>query len=337
MSVLALLAAAVVPIAPAQAVHDVGHGHTGEVAGSSLVYLDAERGRGVVRRLGLDSGTLTTLYAAPDRRTQVGSLEAGGNTAAVETVSRDAGIRLIVIDAETGARRTIARGRHDLTGCGHRIELLDVSPAGAVLFREATVRCGRRSGVMRVRMHHPEHGLRTLVRRRVEDTFFSSGPPWYVLGSDLLVTWGDRVVRVRDLSSGELRRFTPPDLFTSFSEPQVADDGRVALGEFRFMGRNRPPRQTIRLLGPTDGGGDGRVVHRTRRAFGDLRFCGERPVLRTLTRRGVFRLRALDPPVDVFTGRIEPDGEGSCGPRHWVWQTISGNARESAFVYALPG
>jgi hypothetical protein len=114
----------------------------------------------------------------------------------------------------------------------------------------------------------------------------------------------------------------------------VAADGRVLLHQFRFMGKRRFPLETIRLTGAS---GPGRVVHRTRRVFGQARFCGERPVLDTFTQRGRLRLTVLDPPMEVFEGVMHgPDVESSCDARHFVQVTISGDDDERAYVHALP-
>jgi hypothetical protein len=60
MSVVALLAAAVMPL---------GSAHDGVVTDGSLYYLSYHGHRGTVQRLELDSGVKSTLYTAPDRYT----------------------------------------------------------------------------------------------------------------------------------------------------------------------------------------------------------------------------------------------------------------------------
>ena len=139
-------------------------------------------------------------------------------------------------------------------------------------------------------------------------------------------------MRVRNLAGGEVREFTPPGLLTSFGEPYVAADGRVLLHEYRHMGQDRRPRQTIRLV---RGSGRGRIIHRTRRNFGEARFCGDRPVLTTWAPRGGhIRVTVVEPPIEVFDG-TERDlyGERSCDAHHWASLSEDG---ERAVVLDLP-
>jgi hypothetical protein len=160
------------------------------------------------------------------------------------------------------------------------------------------------------------------------------GPPWRQLVGDQLVTWGDRLVRVRDLTTGRIRRFRPADRLSSFGEPAVAEDGRVFLDQFRYMGEGKFPMQTIRLVSAS---GSSKVVHRMQRVYGEARFCGDRPVLHTFNQRARLSVRLLDPAVDIFDGTLpEPDTYASCDARHFVLVTVGVDRGELAYDFALP-
>jgi hypothetical protein len=122
----------------------------------------------------------------------------------------------------------------------------------------------------------------------------------------------------------------PPDRLTTYAEPAVAADGRVLISEFRFMGRGRLPRQTIRLVRP---GRTPEVVHRRQGVYGEGHFCGERPVLHAFNQRGRLRLSLLDPSLPVFEGTMDSEVDASCDARYFVLLAIDG---ESAHVYPLP-
>jgi hypothetical protein len=318
MSVAALLAATV---------FQFGMGHDGVVVDGGLVYRDASHGRSVIRRLDLETGARTLLYAAPHRRTPIVDMEAGGGTivfqlaGAVKRVyrmgARGAGLKQLFGVRDHGAR------------CGRVIRLRDVSTGGELLYEDVTVSCRTHMGRYRLRTLDPENRARVLRTHRMDDLFLTDGPPFHQLAGEQLVTWGDRIVRVRDLTSGRVRRFRRASRLSSFSEPDVAADGRVLLDEFRYMGRGRFPLQTIRLV---DAAGGSTVVHRRQGIYGAARFCGDHAVVYTFSRRRRLRLRVVDPPLEPRLG----DSYATCDGRHFVLATVGEDDGDRAYVYALP-
>jgi hypothetical protein len=108
------------------------------------------------------------MCTAPDRRTYVSDLSAGGGRVAFETERGRYESAVFAMDAETGALVELGRGRaRDNWDCGRAFKLDDVSPAGDVLFEEATVPCSSRRGRLLVRADGPS-GERTLVSRRAD-------------------------------------------------------------------------------------------------------------------------------------------------------------------------
>jgi hypothetical protein len=339
MSVAVLLAAVAMPFGPAQAApgpraFPLGESFGGAVADGALFYRSRRGRRGVIRRLDLDSGAKTVVYTAPDRRTHISRLQAGGDRVAFELVSDR--MRLFGMRADgTGVEELVRARDFERRDCGSLVRLLDVSSSAEVLYEHTVIPCWSHRGNRRILANGSDSRTRKLDRRPTGKVYIPSGPPFRKLAGDQFLTWGNRTVRVVDLASGRVRRFRPPDRRTRFAEPDVAADGRLLLHYFRFMGRGRPPRETIRLVGAS---GAARVVHRTRRAFGQARFCGERPVLSTSTRRRRLRLTVLDPPTEVFAGVLaRADLDSSCDARHFVHMTIGAKHGERAYVHTLPG
>ena len=314
-------------------VFPVGPGFGGEVTDGALIYQSYHRRRSVIRRLELESGLKSTIYTAPSRHTSVFRMKADGGRVAFETGPR--GVRIMAMDARGGAVEEIAWGRDDGRGvCGSQARLLDVSSSGEVLYERATFSCRTRRGRYMLRGRSPGGRVRTLRARPVDSVYLGGlEPPYRLLAGNQLVTWGPRLIRVRDLATGRVRRFVPRDRLSEFGEPDVAADGRVYLDEFRYMGRGKFPLQTIRLVRP---GGASEVVHRRQRVYGQAHICGDRAVLHTFNQRGRLRLSLLDPPVPVFEGVMDPDAETSCDARHFVFLTISAEPNEQAIVHALP-
>jgi hypothetical protein len=317
MSLAAVLAAAVIPI---------GSAHDGVVSDGSLYYLGD---RGTVKRLELDTGVKSTVYKAPDRYTHISELEAGGGRLAFETTRR--AVRIFAMNDDGTGLKEIARSRAFARDCGGMLRLLDVSPSGKLLYDDVRVRCSTHRGRHKVVAYGSRP--RTLVSTPAETLFLTMGPPWRQLVGQQLVTWGDRLVRVRNLASGRTRRFRPPDLRSSFAEPAVAADGRVLLDVYRSMGRGEFPLQTIRLVSAS---GTSTVVHRMQRVYGQARFCGDRPLLHTFSQRGSLRIRLLEPPVEVAAARLDLDVEASCDATHFVLLTIGRDRGELAYDFALP-
>jgi hypothetical protein len=336
MSLAALLAVVAMPLAPAQAdpptEFPVSDAHDGVVTDGSLYYRSSRGGRGTIRRVELDSGRKTTVFTAPNRRTHLSELEAGGGRVAVETTAN--GVRILALDAATGAIAEIARGHdYERRDCGRTLKLHDVSPSGEILYEEAVVRCGRRRGRQFVRAHSSGSGTRTLTSRGTDTVFISMDAPYRSLAGDQLVSFGSRIARVRNTVTGAVRRFRPADRLSTLARVSVAADGRLIINEFRFMGRDRP-RQTITLVDPS---GARTAVYRTRRAFGETLFCGERPVMNTFSQRGRMRLRILDPPQEVFDGSLRDwDSESSCDGSHFVLVVRVHGEPNLVQVYELP-
>ena len=272
------------------------------------------------------------VYTAPDRRTHISGLQAGGDRVAFELVSDR--VRLLVMGADgTGLDELVRTSDFERRDCGSMVRLLDVSSSGEVLYEHTVIPCWSHRGNRRILAKGTDSRTRTLNRRPTGTVYIPFGPPFRKLAGDQFLTWGNRIVRVVDLANGRARRFRPPDRRTRFAEPDVAADGRLLLHYFRFMGRRRPPRETIRLISAS---GAARVVHRTRRAFGQARFCGERPVLSTSARRRRLRLTVLDPPAEVFAGVLaRADLASSCDARHFVHMKFGAHGR--AYVHSLPG
>ena len=327
MTLAALAAAMVFPL---------GSAYGGEVTDGALIYQGEGHEGSVIRRLQLDSGMRSTIYAAPNRRTSVFRMEAGGGRVAFE--SGPQGVRILTMDARGGQLVEVARSRDDGRGvCGGSARLLDVSSSGEVLYESTTVPCPSRRGRYTLSAQSADGTLRTLLSRRVRRVYLRDQPPFRQLEGDQLVTWGDRLVRVRDLATGRVRRFVPRARFGAFGEPAVAADGHVLLVEFRDVKRTPFPLQTIRLVRPS---GASEVVHRRQRVYGEPHFCGDRAVLRTFNQRGRLRLSLLDPKVPVFEGVMDPEALASCDARHFVLLTVDTGGGdddgERAYVYALP-
>jgi hypothetical protein len=324
MSLLALAAVTVL---------QVGGAHGGVVTDGALIYQGDAGARGTFERLELDSGARTRLYTAPDRRTAISGMDAGGGRAAFETTSRQT--RIFTMGATGANLQELAHGRdYDYRDCGRALDLLDVSSSGEVLYDDVAVPCATHRGRRSLRAFSPATGTRTLSSHPARSVFLSFGPPFRQLAGDQLVTWGPRLVRVRNLATDRVRRFRVPDRLTTFREPAVAEDGRILLDRFRSMGRDRPPRQTIRLVSPSGGP---KVVHRTRHAFGQARFCGDRPVLQTFTLARRLRLSLLEPRVLVFDGLMpRRDLDASCDARHFALLTVGRDEGELVYVHELP-
>lgn len=339
MSLTALSAALALSTTPAQtnaqAEFPAANSFGGVATSGALFYASTPGGRWAVRRLDLASGAIRTMYTAPDRRTYVSGLSAGGGRVAFETERGRYESAVFAMDAETGALVELGRGRaRDNWDCGRAFKLDDVSPAGDVLFEEATVPCSSRRGRLLVRADGPS-GERTLVSRRADVAFLSQGEPHRRLAGEHLVTFGRRLARVRNLSSGVMRRLRPLTRRSQFGSVEVAADGRVLLDEWR--GLAHLPEEVVRLVGSGGRGRAGAVVHRSRSAFGEARFCGPHEVLYTLRGRGRLRLRLLDPPSTLVEGLLpEPDAEATCDDPHLVLTVAVPRRVDRVYVYDLP-
>jgi hypothetical protein len=249
---------------------------------------------------------------------------------AFETTRR--GVRILAMNGDGTGLREIARSRDSDRDCGGMLRLLDVSPSGELLYDDVRVRCSSHRGRHRVVAYGSR--ARTLASSPTRTLFLTMGPPWRQLVGRQLVTWGNRLVRVRNTATGTVRRFRPADRLSNFVDPAVTDDGRVLIDEFRSMGRDRRPLQTIRLLSAA---GTSTVVHRSQRVYGEARFCGDRPVLHTFNRRARLNLRVLEPPAELVDGRLpERDTYASCDARHFVLVTVGVDPGELAYDFALP-
>jgi hypothetical protein len=342
MSLAALLLAAAIPSGaadPGATAEFVARGSfDGATTAGALFYPTTHSHRWAIERLDLVSGEKKIVFTTGDRRTFIRGVLAGGGRVAFVTDRFRRASRLYVMDASGGAITEIARGRSvGRRLCGRAFKLADVASTGEVLFQDAMSSCTRPyRGTLRVRVFDPAIGIRTLTSSPRTDVFISDGPPFRRLAGSQLLTFGDRVARVRDLESGAVRRFRTRAPRYLFGEADVAPDGRVFLSVWRSFA-NGPPSQTIRLLGPGDRGLQGSVVHRTRTDFGIASFCAGRAVLFTQSQRGRFSLTMLEPRFAWRTGVFpDPDLTTTCEDRYVVTPRDSAGP-DRVFTYDLPG
>jgi hypothetical protein len=342
MSLAALLVAAAIPSGaadPGATAEFVARGSfDGATTAGALFYPTTHSHRWAIERLDLVSGEKKIVFTTGDRRTFIRGVLAGGGRVAFVTDRFRRASRLYVMDASGGAITEIARGRSvGRRLCGRAFKLADVASTGEVLFQDAMSSCTRPyRGTLRVRVFDPAIGIRTLTSSPRTDVFISDGPPFRRLAGSQLLTFGDRVARVRDLESGAVRRFRTRAPRYLFGEADVAPDGRVFLSVWRSFA-NGPPSQTIRLLGPGDRGLQGSVVHRTRTDFGIASFCAGRAVLFTQSQRGRFSLTMLEPRFAWRTGVFpDPDLTTTCEDRYVVTPRDSAGP-DRVFTYDLPG
>ena len=340
----ALIAAAAVPVGPAAepTSFELRDSFGGEVEGGGFVFArhlssrGSSQSRELIQRHDFATGLTTTLWSAPRERAFIPAIDAAGGRVAFEVSATIQSSRVMVIDEASGAVSELARGRYYARrNCGSSVHLEDVAPSGEVLVTTASVPCGMRTGRLVVRAHAPA-GPRTLLVRRTHIPFLSDGPPHRRLAGDQLLTFGDRSARVRDLATGEVRRLQTLDPRARLGPMAVAADGRVLFNEFTFSRYDRP-RQTIRLLGPGDDGRAGAVVHRSRQAFGEAHFCGERPVMHTVGPGKRRQLRVLDPPQELFSGTVpEFDWTTSCDAHHFAVTVGLRGKPDRVYVHTLP-
>lgn len=275
------------------------------------------------------------MYTAPDRQTYISSLHADGGRVAFGTERGRYESAVFAMDAQTGAVVELGRGRaRDRWACGRAVKLDDVSPTGDVLFEQATVPCSSRRGRLLVRASGPS-GARALVSRPADAAFLSQVEPFRRLAGEHLLTFGRRLARVRNLSSGVTRRLRPLTRRSQFGTVDVAADGRVLLDEWRSLAHL--PEEVVRLVGSGGRGRAGAVVHRSRSAFGRAHFCGAHEVLHTVRGRGRLRVRLLDPPSTLVEGLLpKPTAEGTCDDGHLVLTVAVPRRVDRVFVYDLP-
>ena len=342
MSLSALLLAAAIPMGvadPGATAEFVAPGSSdGATTAGALFYPTTHSRHAAIGRLDLVSGATKIVFTAGDPRSSIRGVLAGGGRVAFVTDRFRRASRLYAMDASGGAITQVVRG-HSVGQrlCGRAIKLDDVASTGEVLFQDAMSSCTRPyRGSLRVRVFDPAIGIRTLSTRPRTDVFLSDGPPFRRLAGSQLLTFGDRVARVRDLGSGAVRRFRTRAPRYLFGEADVAPDGRVFLSVWRSFA-NGPPSQTIRLLAPGDGGLHGSVVHRTRTDFGIASFCAGRAVLFTESQRGRFSLTMLEPRFAWRTGVFpDPDVRTTCEDRYVV-MPMDSRGPDRVFTYDLPG
>jgi hypothetical protein len=312
----------------------------GVTTAGALFYTTTQSQHAAIRRLDLVTGETRIVFTAGDRRTDISALQAGGGRVGFETELGLRASRMYAMDASSGAVTEVARGRSiGRRPCGREFKLDDVASTGELVFQDVTSSCTRPyHGKLRVRVFDPPIGIRTLSSFPRTDAFISDGPPFRRLAGSQLLTFGDHVARVRDLESGDVRRFRTRGPRFHLGDADVARDGRVFLSVWgsAFPGAF-PPLQTIRLLGPSDEGLEGSVVHRTRSDYGTASFCGGRAVLYAQNQRGRFRLTLLDPRFSWKTGVLpEPDVETACEDRFVATVMVGGGQPDMVFTYELP-
>jgi hypothetical protein len=341
MSVTALFAAAAMPLLapdPNAMAEFVAPDSFGAVTtGGALFYTTTQSRHAAIRRLDLNTGETRIVFTAPDRRMEVGELQAGGGRVGFETEIGFRASRLYAMEAHSGAVTEVARGRS--TGrrpCGRAFKLDDVAPSGELLFQDAASSCHPPyDGELRIRSYDPPSGTRTLATRPATDVFLSDGEPYRRLAGNQLLTFGERVARVRDLESGVVRRFRTRGLRYGFGNADVTSDGRVLLSMWRSFPAGLP-EQTIRLVGPGGRGLAGTVVHRTRREFGEARFCKQHAVLYTQTIRGRFRLTLLDPHSDLRQGLLPSLEVATTCDDQFVATVMLDGRPDRVYAYELP-
>jgi hypothetical protein len=127
MSVAVLLAAVAMPFDPAQVApgpreFPLGENSGGAVADGALFYRSRRARRGVIRRLDLESGANSVVYTAPDRRTHISGLQAGGDRVAFELVSDR--VRLLGMGADgTGVDELVRTRDFERRDCGSMVRL----------------------------------------------------------------------------------------------------------------------------------------------------------------------------------------------------------------------
>ena len=307
----------------------------GQVTDGALFYPVFTNGRTGINRLELSTGERRRVYTAP-RGVDVFGLEADGGRVGFQTDDRAHRHRIYLMDAASRAALQLAHGRiYERRDCGHDLKLHDVSPAGELLYEETIVPCDGKRGTLAVRAYDPATGTRTLRSRRMKFAPISQGEPSRRLAGDQLLTAGESRARVRDLSSGAARQIRSLGARSSMQALDVAGDGRVIVHDWRGV-RDRP-EETIRLMRAADSGRGGAVVHRTRRAFGEARFCGSRAVLFTITKRARYRLSLLDPAAPLAEGVLpDADTETTCDAHQFVVTTVAPRRADRAYVFTLP-
>jgi hypothetical protein len=277
---------------------------TGLFDGSDVIHYDGN----AFRRFDLVTEEDPVVYRRPrNPRFRVGNWDVAAGVIGVQLETFDR-TSVLIIDSITGAVRHV-RGGHtsENTGCGRSVRLDDVSPSGEVLISTARVPCPDGTGRLTIAAHGAA-STRNLGSRRIRSAWQSSDMPLRQLSGDHLLTIGERRARVRDLQTGRVRHFHLHAAFADFGGGAVASDGRVLLEEWSFRPPSDVPRQQIRLYDPVGGMADGRVVHSSRRLFGQPLFCAERPVVFSTGRRGRYELERPDTGALLATGVI-PDFE----------------------------
>lgn len=279
----------------------------GQVDGGGIIYSD---GRGF-RRFDLATGADRYIHRRPRRTAfDVSSWDVAGGRIAMELQGAGALLRsgALVFDTNTGIRTRIPPGRlFDRRDCGRDVKLEDVSPSGEALITETTVPCGTRRGRLTVKAYSAD-GTRTLLSRPTRSPFLSDGLPYRSLVGDQLLTQGETIVRVRELSTGRVRVMRALGHPTRLSGAAVGPDGRVLIDEFRRVPGQIRPRQIVRLVGPRQRGREGTIVHDSDRAFTGPQFCGRHAVLFTMTPRARYELMVLDPRTVLSSG-VLPDAD----------------------------
>ena len=339
---LAFLPATAVAAAPRT--FEAGDLFDGVVDGGGIVHV---RGR-VVLRFDLATGKDAAIYTLPrGSRFSIGRFGAAAGRVAIDLEAGFSRSAARIVDTNTGIVTRIRSGRYDeLRICGRSVKLDSVAPSGEVLITEASLPCaGRgpntvigqgRPGRLTVKAYGATR-TRTLLSRPIDDPFLSDGQPYWTLAGDQFMTQGEGLVKVHDLSTGRVRRLRTHGRTASLVSAAVGPDGRVLISEWRRVrGQNRP-REIVRLAGPRQDGRAGTIVHDSSRWYADPRFCGNRPVLFTLTPRGRYELDLVRPRTVLATGRLaDPEASVSCDADSLVAISLTGVQRTTIDVHLLP-
>jgi hypothetical protein len=315
----------------------------GVVDGGAIVHSEARS----IRRFDLATGMDTVVYRIPrGSRYRISDFDAAAGRIGIELEAGFSRSAARIVDTNTGVVTRIPSGRYDeLRVCGRSVKLDEVAPSGQVLVTEASLSCAGRGPNTVVGRGRPGRltvkaygraSTRTLVARPTVDPFLSDGPPYRSLAGDQFMTVGDRMVKVRDLSTGRTRRLRTLRRGESLVGAAVGPDGSVLIGEFRRIPGHVRPREIVRLAGPKQEGRAGAIVHDTTSFYTEPRFCGARPVLFSSTPHGRYKLALLRPPTLLASGVLaDSEADVSCDASTLVAISPTEDGRTTVAVHNL--
>lgn len=308
----------------------------GVVDNGRLFYWDVVAHRSAIGRFDMGTRSAQVLHRLSRPWETPDEMDAANGRVAVETIDggRRIRTRVIAIEGDTGEVSELAESSFGYRGgCGGRVELDDVAPSGDVLVAETNVPCGSRAGSFTLTAYGRE-GPRVLLSRTARSISLSEAPSRRLSGQQLL-TVGLRRARVRDLSTGAVRRMRPRRGYDAFIAGSVGSDGRVLLTEWR---EGPLTRFAVRLVGRGERGRGGSVVEASPGVAPGADFCGDRPVLSTFSRNRRASIRFVDPHELIWRGRVPNlDLFTTCDERDFVVISDFGRTRTRITAHRLPG